>query len=301
MTGAARAVPRSILYTPALALDRVVKAWTYDADLHLIDLEDSVPRPEKEAARKVCRTALERSPAPENIAVRVNELGTMEAVHDLVMLTECAVGPGFVLMTMVDSAVEVALMRDTLASAGLRPQIYVTLETPTAVAGVDAIADAADGLVFGSADLAATMGVEIGWANMLPARQAMAMACARHGAACIDTANYRLGEPNALAEELARVQELGFHGKATVHPSELAAINSALRPHPERLRQARRVVEAVRAAGDGIALLDGNMVGPPFARMARTTVALGDAWAERFGDRASGARRDGEEVAHEGR
>ncbi|MCP9946577.1 hypothetical protein LUX12_20195 [Streptomyces somaliensis] len=43
MTGAARAVPRSILYTPALSLERVVKAWSYDADVHLIDLEDSVP------------------------------------------------------------------------------------------------------------------------------------------------------------------------------------------------------------------------------------------------------------------
>ncbi|MDW6057626.1 hypothetical protein SAZ11_05660 [Streptomyces sp. FXJ1.4098] len=34
------------------------------------------------------------------------------------MLAECPVKPGFIVMTMVKSAVEVALMRDTLASAG---------------------------------------------------------------------------------------------------------------------------------------------------------------------------------------
>jgi citrate lyase subunit beta/citryl-CoA lyase/(S)-citramalyl-CoA lyase len=118
---------------------------------------------------------------------------------------------------------------------------------------------------------------------MLAARQAMAMACARHGTACIDTANFRLSEPAVLAEETARVRALGFHGKATVHPGELATINQALRPQAGELRLARRVAAAVGAAGGGIAVLDGNMVGPPFARMARATVAREDAWQARFG------------------
>lgn len=279
----ARAIPRSILYTPALSLDQVVKAWSYDADVHLIDLEDAVPPPEKAAARIVCRAALDKAPEPGRVGVRVNQLGTMEAVHDLVMLAEGQVVPGFIVMTMVKSAVEVELMRDTFASAGARPEIFVTLETVEAVADIDAIAAVADGLVFGSADLAATLGIEITWAGLLAARQAMVLACARYGAACIDTANFRLGEPDVLAEEVDRVRELGFHGKVTVHPSELGTINRALRPDPDGLRLARRVTEAVRAANGGIAVLDGNMVGPPFARMARATVALGDAWVQRFG------------------
>lgn len=283
MTPAVRAIPRSILYTPALSLDRVVKSWSYDADVHLIDLEDGVPAQKKPAARKVCQAALEKAPEPATIGVRVNELGTMEAVHDLVMLAQCPVKPGFIVMTMVESGVEVALMRDTLIAAGASAEMFVTIETPTAIANIDAIAASADGLVLGSADLGASLGIEITWAGMLAARQAMALACARHGIACIDTANFRLAEPEVLAAEIERARELGFHGKVAVHPSELAAINLAMRPNPEGLRQARRVTEAVRAADGGIAVLDGNMVGPPFAKMAQATVALGDAWAMRFG------------------
>ncbi|MFJ9343210.1 HpcH/HpaI aldolase/citrate lyase family protein [Streptomyces sp. NPDC101733] len=289
-TAAVRAVPRSILYTPALSLDRVVKAWSYDADVHLIDLEDSVPRAAKAAARLVCRDALEKAPRPRNTAVRVNELGTVEALHDLLMLTECPVRPGFVVMTMVRSAVEVTLLRETLAAAGAHPELYVTVETVEAVAAMDAIAAVSDGLLLGSADLAATLGVEITWPGMLAARQAMALAAARHGAGCVDTANYRLSEPAVLAEEIDRVRALGFHGKATVHPGELDAINAGLRPRPEELRHARRVTGAVGAADGGIAVLDGNMVGPPFARLARATVDRGDAWTARFG-------RDGDEGA----
>lgn len=279
----ARAIPRSILFTPALSLDQVVKAWSYDADVHLIDLEDAVPPPAKPAARTVLRAALEKTPAPAEIAVRVNELGTLEAMHDLLTLAECPVKPGFILMAMVKSAAEVTLMRDILASAGARPEIFVTVETVAAVRELDAIAAVADGMVFGAADFAAGLGIEISWAGLLAARQAMVLACARYGIACIDTPNFRLAEPSVLAEEIERVRELGFHGKATVHPGELAAINRALRPDPDRLRPARRITEAVRAADGGIAVLDGNMVGPPFARLARVTTALGDAWTARFG------------------
>lgn len=283
MSAAVRAIPRSILYTPALSLDRVVNAWSYDADVHLIDLEDSVPPAEKPAARMVCRDALLKAPRPANVAVRINELGSVEAVHDLLLLAESSVRPGIVVMTMVTSAAEVTLLRRILASAGAQPEIYVTVETVEAVTEIDAIAEAADGLVLGSADLAATLNVEITWAAMLAARQAMAMACARHGTACVDTANFRLSEPAVLAEETVRVRALGFHGKATVHPSELATINQALRPQDNDLRLARRVVSAVGSANGGIAVLDGSMVGPPFARMAHATVARQDAWEARFG------------------
>jgi (S)-citramalyl-CoA lyase len=287
MTGTARAVPRSILYTPALSLDRVVKAWSYDADVHLIDLEDGVPPPKKATAREICLAALEKAPQPANTGVRVNEFSTIEATRDLMMLAECPVKPGLIVMTMVRSGPEVALMRDVLASAGAHPEIFVTLETPAAVAEIDAIAASADGLIFGSADLAASLGIEISWAGLLAARQAMVLACARYGTACIDTANFRLAEPEVLAAEIERVREMGFHGKVTVHPAELAAINRALRPDPDRLMQARRITDAVAAADGGLAVLDGNMVGPPFARMARATVAAGDAWSARFGwDRA---------------
>jgi citrate lyase subunit beta/citryl-CoA lyase/(S)-citramalyl-CoA lyase len=287
MTGACRAIPRSILYTPALSLDRVVKGWSYDADVHLIDLEDGVPPQKKAAAREICLAALEKAPASVSTGVRVNELSTMDAIRDLAMLADAAARPGLIVMTMVRSGPEVTLMRDVLASAGAHPEIFVTLETPSALAEIDAIAASADGLVLGSADLAASLGIEISWAGLLAARQAMVLACARYGTACIDTANFRLAEPEVLAAEIEQARELGFHGKVAVHPAELPAINQALRPDPNRLRQARRITDAVVAAGGGIAVLDGHMVGPPFARMARATVASGDAWTARFGwDRA---------------
>lgn len=77
------------------------------------------------------------------------------------MLADSPVRPGIVLMTMVTSADEVDLLRRMLASADASPEIYVTVETVEAVTRIDSIARSADGLVLGSADLAATLGVDI--------------------------------------------------------------------------------------------------------------------------------------------
>lgn len=283
MTEIAHAILRSILYTPALSLDRVVGAWSYDADVHLIDLEDSVPGPAKQDAREICRRALDQSPDATNLAVRINPLGSIEAVHDIEMLTAGRTRPGFIFMTMVRFPAEPVLLREALASASWCPQIYVTVETIEAVDAIDRIAAASDGLILGSADLSATLGIEINQAGLLSARQAMALACARHGIACIDTGNFQLASPSILHDEIEHAQSLGFHGKGTVHPKELASINRAFRPDEAELQSARRVLDAVCAAGDGIALLDGRMVGPPFVRKARAALAGGEAWTARFG------------------
>ncbi|MET7937539.1 CoA ester lyase [Streptomyces sp. NPDC005322] len=283
MTTTARPIPRSILYTPASSLERVLTARSHDADVHLIDLEDSVPASAKRDAREICRVALERSPNLRNAAVRINPLSSIESVHDLAMLTATPAKPGFVFMTMVRFAAEPKLLRDMLASADWHPEIFVTVETVEAVDEVDGIAAESDGLILGSADLAATLGIDINWAGLLAARQAMALACARHESACIDTGNFQLADPSILREEIEQARSLGFHGKGTVHPKELEAINRGFRPSDAEIKEARRVMEAVHAAGDGVTLVDGRMVGPPFVRKARMTLARGEAWSARYG------------------
>jgi citrate lyase subunit beta/citryl-CoA lyase/(S)-citramalyl-CoA lyase len=276
------AIPRSILYTPALDAKRLEAARRHDADLYLIDFEDSVPAGRKQAARQFCREFLERGEGLGRTAVRINELRSIEYVYDLAALVESSHFPAFVFMTMVRSASEVEALRGALGSAGRAPEIYVTVETVEAVTALDEVASVSDGLILGSADLAAALGVEIRWGNMLYARQKMAYACARYQIACIDTGCFRLDDPEVLRDECARVKELGFHGKGTVHPAQLHEINRVFRPAPAEVASAQEVVNAATAHDDEISVLRGGMIGPPFVKKARKLLAMSEAWAQRF-------------------
>ncbi len=288
-----RAFPRSILYTPALDLGRVLAAQSYDADVHLIDLEDSVPPGAKEGAREICVAALSRSATSARLAVRINNMYSIDAIQDIAALAASPVMPGFVFMTMVRSPTEPVQLREIFAGIGREPEIYVTIETVQAVNDAKAIAAVSDGMILGAADLSATLGIEITWAGLLLVRQTMVLACAQHGIACIDTGNFQVGNSPLLEDEVSLAKMLGFHGKGTVHPRELAQINRMFRPNAAAAHHAERVLAAVRDAAGGVCMLDGTMIGPPFARRARAVLAHGEAWLSRFGPASMAEDGDG--------
>jgi citrate lyase beta subunit len=64
-------------------------------------------------------------------------------------------------------------------------------------------------------------------------------------------------------------RELGFAGKTLIHPAQIEATNAVYTPPHEEVEWARRVLEAVRAAGGGVATVDGKMVEEMHARQAQ--------------------------------
>lgn len=267
-------VPASILYTPCIDISRLEAARKTTADVCLLDLEDSVPPRRKHEARDLCFRFMQANPTTRRTAIRINELRCKDGLEDLTALLAFQCMPDIILLTMVDSDAEVHLVRALLQRGGLSPQVYTTVETPTSLDNIDGIAQASDGLVFGSADLAASLGVEIDWENMLYARQRIVNSASRHEIAAIDTGCYNVGSANDLLEESRRARRLGFHGKAAVHPMQLDVINAVFRPSDEELDWAKRVVTLSEANGGGILVIDGNMIGPPFVRKARRILQL---------------------------
>lgn len=283
MTRDRHAVPASILYSPARDANKMNEARKADADLWLVDLEDSVPPALRPEARAAVTRYLSAAAELSRTAVRINPMSSADYCADILMLLAQVARPRFVFMTMVDDPSEVRCLRAALGAAGWFPLIYATIETPKGLANVRALAAELDGMILGSADLAAAMEVEISSFSLRAAREAMALAAAESGAGCIDTGNFRLDDTAALDEEIAEARALGFHGKGTVHPKELPAINGAFRPNHEDTEQARRVQEAYTAAGGGVCMLDGRMIGPPFARLAEARLRRAEAWQRAFG------------------
>jgi citrate lyase subunit beta/citryl-CoA lyase len=71
--------------------------------------------------------------------------------------------------------------------------------------------------------------------------------------------------------------QLGFTGKAAIHPSQVPVIHRAFEPPEAEVRKALRIVRAAREAdskGIGVYTVDGKMVDGPVVRQADRIVEL---------------------------
>jgi (S)-citramalyl-CoA lyase len=67
-------------------------------------------------------------------------------------------------------------------------------------------------------------------------------------------------------------RDMGFGGALCIHPTQVAIIHQALRPSPEEVLWAQRIIEAA-GSGEGVFVLDGQMVDAPVMGHAQAILA----------------------------
>lgn len=263
---------RSMLVTPALEPTRFDKAAEVGADVGLLDLEDGVPRAFKSEARRLATEHLARGRRPVPMALRINSLHTEDGLRDVLALLDTGARPDIVLLPKVESPSELQQL-DALLSPRLPDvALLAIIETSRGVASVEAIATATprlQGLVFGSADLSAQLGIPLTWEPMLYARSRIAMAAGAAGLSAIDSPCFELADLDGVEEETRRARALGFVGKIVIHPAQVPTVHRALRPCARSVDHARRVVAQAEEGNGGIRRLGNAMVGPPLVAAAR--------------------------------
>jgi citrate lyase subunit beta / citryl-CoA lyase len=243
----------------------LAKAPSLAADEVIVDLEDAVAAEDKDAARELAVAALRRGPLGRTSALRVNGRSTPWWEDDLRAAAEAR--PDVVVLPKVESPEDVSAAADLLPDEiGLEAQI----ETARGLVEAERIAAAGTGLealVFGPADLAASLGVPVltigaGASDHALARVvAAARAC---GLQAVDGPHARLGDDLGLVVSARRALEHGYDGKWVIHPSQIEPVNRVFTPPPAELERARRILEA---AG-GAARFEGELVDEASRRLA---------------------------------
>jgi len=262
--------PKSFLYTPATNTKNLFKAENLHADVAVIDLEDSIPQYKKEEARISLLEFSKKTDFKPIKAVRINSIRKSDGLEDIIWMVKNKWTPDIIIMTMVDDPEEIIILKNMLSDA---TDIYVTVETPLAIHKILEIAAVSNGLIFGSADLAATLGVNITWDNMFYARSKIAMAAANYNIPAIDTACYQMDSLDILSMESRKVREMGFTGKAAIHPSQLDIINTIFTTDENELNQAKLIVSEFEKNKGEIVKINGQMIGPPFYLKAKKLLA----------------------------
>jgi (3S)-malyl-CoA thioesterase len=276
---------RSVLYIPGSRDRALEKARDLAVDAIIFDLEDAVAADEKSNARVLLATRLaEAGYGARAQIVRINGMDTPWGADDLAAIA--AIGPEAILLPKVGSAADVAAVaaRIDAVPAARHTRIWAMMETPMGVLNAAQIAQAPRmaGFVMGTNDLAKDLGSRTRGALHM-ALQHCLLAARAAGIICVDGVYNAFRDEAGLAAECAEGRDFGFDGKTLIHPAQVAIANAVFAPTEAEIDLARRQItayEAARAAGQGVAVVDGRIVENLHVDTARATLAKADAIAQ---------------------
>ena len=248
----------------------LAKAPSLGADEAIVDLEDAVAPEDKAAARELAVAAVRRGPLARTTAIRVNARGSEWWEDDLRAAAEAR--PDVVVLPKVESAEDVAAAAELLPTGiGLEAQI----ETAGGLANAEEIAGAGHGLealVFGPADLAASLGIPVltigDGANDYAFGRVVAAARA-FGLQAVDGPHARLGDDLGLVVSARRAFEHGYDGKWVIHPSQIEPVHLVFTPSPAEVERAKRIL----AAPQGAVRFEGELIDEASRRLAESLLS----------------------------
>lgn len=227
---------RSLLFLPASNPRAIAKAREAGADLVILDLEDAVKPGDKDEARAAALEAV-AEPWAMPVAIRVNGVGTDWHSPDV-----AAVAAGKAEFVVIPRAGSAHLVREVAAAAG-KPALAM-IETAAGVIAAPDIARQCAGLIAGTNDLRADLGIATG-ADRAPiamALQWIVLAARAAAVPAFDGVFNGLEDEAGLSAEAQEGRALGFTGKSLIHPRQIAPCHAAFAPTAAELERARRLV-----------------------------------------------------------
>jgi citrate lyase subunit beta/citryl-CoA lyase len=263
----------------------MVNAGLHRPDGIILDLEDSVAPPEKDAARLLVRNALRTVDflgAERMVRINQGDLGLADLASIVpqrpnVILLPKVEDPGQV----QEADLRIAELRERV---GVRESIWLMPIIESALGGVRAyeIARASASVValaVGLEDYTADIGVQRtneGRESFYLRSQVVNAARAAR-VQPIDTVFSDVGDMEGLRASVVEAKALGFDGKGCIHPRQIPVIHEAFAPEGAELEKAKRIVRAFREAqakGLGVVSLGAKMIDPPVVKRAEHTIHL---------------------------
>jgi len=276
---------RSRLYLPGNEPKFFVNAGLHSPDGIILDLEDSVAPPEKDAAQLLVRNVLRSVDfyGAERM-VRINQLP--KGLDDLKFIVPNNVN--VILLPKCESAEQIYQLEKEVEK--LKKQFKVTndiyfmpiIESALGVIKAFEIATASKNncaLAIGLEDYTADIGTQRTneGRESIFARQMLVNAAKAAGIQAIDTVFSDVSDMEALRQSVIEAKSLGFEGKGCIHPRQIKVVHEAFAPTKDEIEKAKKIVLAFEEAekkGLGVVALGSKMIDPPVVKRALHTIDL---------------------------
>ncbi len=277
---------RSLMFVPAHN-DRLMKSATKsNADVLLLDIEDSVPPTEKQFARNNILSFIERGEFKNRpIYPRINDRESGELLKDIYQLTIPGVS-GFMYpkATCGKDIYFIGKLLETIEYEKGYPigtfKLIPLIETTGAVVNIQEICQACHRVVavaFGCEDYVTNLqGKHDEEGNSIfTARSMIAMGARANNVLPIDTVHIKVHDLEDLERNLVLSRKLGFEGMLVLNPKELPLVHKYYSPTAEEVDWANEMItladEAIKN-GKGVAMENNKFIGPPMVKMAKDII-----------------------------
>ena len=293
---------RSCLSVPGSSPKMLAKAPGLPADEVFLDLEDSVaPGAKEEARANVVRALKEGDWEGKTVVVRLNGVQTRWCYRDVIEVVEgagahldCLMIPKAEYATDVTFVDDLLRMIEDTIGLDRRIGLEVQIETATGLTNIDDIAAASDRtetLIFGPADMSASLGLPAltaglampnypgdHWHHVL---STILIAARNAGLQAIDGPYLVIKDLDGFREMAMRARALGYDGKWALHPGQIDVLNEIFAPTQEEFDKAEAIIEAYAHATDvertGAVMFGIEMIDEASRKMAEQVATRGRA------------------------
>lgn len=275
---------RSFIFSPGLKPEMFPKALASGADIVCVELEDGIAPKDKAVARERALALFAQPQANDGVEriVRINSVRERFGLDDVHAILATSTPPPAIMLPKVRTPDEIRWLDTLLSERGHPTRLHIIIETN---AGLEAVFDIArasdriDALFFGGVDMAAELRCRNAYEPLLYARSRVVHAAASAGLDVIDVPYLDLNDPEGMRREAELVRDLGFCGKGSIHPKQIAILNEVFTPTAAEIARAKRIIQAFAEADTGLVVIDGKLIEKPVLRDMHRILAV----AERLG------------------
>ena len=274
---------RSLMFVPAHNTKLLESAVKRDADVLLLDIEDSVPFSDKQLSRDNIKAFVKRTDLNGKLLFpRCNDRESGELLKDIYQLTvEGIAGFMYPKATKGEDIYFFGKLLETIEYEKGLPigtfKIIPLIETAGAVMNIKEICNSCSRVIavaFGCEDYITDLQGkhDVDGISIITARNMICIGARSCGVLPIDTVHIRVYDLEDLEKNLILSKNLGFEGMLVLNPKELPLVNQYYSPTDKEVVWAKEMIKLSEEAikeGKGVAVKDNKFIGPPMVKMAR--------------------------------
>jgi citrate lyase subunit beta / citryl-CoA lyase len=275
---------RSLMFVPGHNEKLLASAARSEADVLLLDIEDSVqPAENKQIARdRVEEWVRKGAFGKHKVFPRINDRESGHLLKDLMQLTIPGVD-GFMYpkaytgqdIYFIDKLLDTIEYEKGFKHGTFK--LIPLIETAAAVLNAQEICRASKRVIaiaYGSEDFISDLqGIhDPSHESLFTPRAMIAMAARAQKVIPIDTVHINVHDLIDLEENLRLAKNLGFEGMLVLNPKELPLVHQYFSPSVEEVDDAREMLKLSEEAASndqGVAILKGKFIGPPMVIKAK--------------------------------